>query len=132
MIKREELEKLSLERIADADILFNGHRYDGAVYLCGYAVEMWLKASICLTLQWEGYPSTNKEFEKYQSFRTHDLDVLLHLSGIEHVVKDVFISEWTVVCDWYPNVRYNPVNQQTVESASEMIESTKKMVEISC
>ena len=34
-------------------------------------------------LKWPGYPSTRREFEGYQSFRTHDLEILLHLSEIE-------------------------------------------------
>ncbi|MCB0065385.1 MAG: HEPN domain-containing protein [Caldilineaceae bacterium] len=68
-------------RLEDAEVLLAANRYDGAMYLCGYAVELALKARICRTLKWAGYPSTRKEFEGYQSLRTHDLKVLLHLSG---------------------------------------------------
>jgi hypothetical protein len=54
---------------------------DVAAYLCGYSIEMALKARICQTIGWAGYPETGAEFREYGSFKTHKLDVLLHLSG---------------------------------------------------
>ncbi len=63
-------------------------RYDGAVYLAGYTVELALKARICEVLNWSGYPATSKEFDGYRSFRTHDLRVLLSLSGRYRQVAD--------------------------------------------
>ena len=75
MLSVDELRSISGTRLEDAQTLFTAGRYDGVVYLCGYAVELALKARICETLNWDGYPSTNREFWDYQSFRTHDLKV---------------------------------------------------------
>jgi HEPN domain-containing protein len=97
MIPRNELKKIARARLKDADILMASRRYDGAIYLCGYAVEIALKARICQTLKWQGYPSSKREFHDYQSFRTHDLDVLLHLAGREQTIKTNFLAEWSAV-----------------------------------
>jgi hypothetical protein len=80
MIIVDKLEKLAQARLEDAEVLFKATRYDGSIYLCGYAVELALKARICKTLGWSGFPSTRSEFSNYQSFKTHNLDVLLRLS----------------------------------------------------
>ena len=57
MIPIRELKKLVSARLKDAEVLYKGKRYDGAVYLCGYAVELILKAKICKTLRWPEFPS---------------------------------------------------------------------------
>ena len=43
MISVQELESLCNDRLEDAKSLYHANRYDGAVYLCGYVVEMGLK-----------------------------------------------------------------------------------------
>ncbi|MBI4312373.1 MAG: hypothetical protein HY681_11420, partial [Chloroflexi bacterium] len=103
-------------------------RSDGAVYLCGYAVEMALKARICRTLRWEGFPETNAEFRDYQSFRIHDLAVLLHLSGIEHSVLDRFPVQWAAVSKWNPESRYAPIGTTSLQEATDMIEAARIIV----
>lgn len=87
MIAVGDLRGIAEARLEDATVLRTARRYDGAVYLCGYVVEIGLKARICGTLKWNEYPATASEFQRYQSFRTHDLDVLLHLSGREAKIK---------------------------------------------
>ncbi len=62
MITRTELRTLAVARLTDSQILFAGQRYDAAAYLCGYAIELALKARICKTLRWPNFPDTNKEF----------------------------------------------------------------------
>jgi len=62
MAIRTELRTLARARLKDAQILFAATRYDIATYVCGYAVEMALKARICHTLGWTNFPETNKEF----------------------------------------------------------------------
>ena len=51
-------------------------RYDGSVYLCGYVIELLLKARICKTLNWDGFPSDSKEFQNLNNFKTHNLEIL--------------------------------------------------------
>lgn len=98
------------------------------MYICGYAVEVALKARICKTLRWAGYPSTRKEFEKKETFRTHDLDLLLELSGIEEKIKRNFIAEWSTIGSWEPSARYRPIGSATKQDVELMIESTKILV----
>jgi hypothetical protein len=77
MITRSELRKLARTRLRDAEALFTTNRYDGSIYLCGYAIGLVLKARICRTLKWGGFPETRAEFKEFLSFRTHNLDTLL-------------------------------------------------------
>jgi HEPN domain-containing protein len=90
MVPIADLRKIAKGRLVDADVLFQAGRYDGAIYLCGYAVEIALKARICRTLKWPGYPSN---FTGYLSFKTHNLDILLHLSGVEAKIKSKYLAE---------------------------------------
>lgn len=50
MADKVQLTKIARARIEDAKVLVHSKRYDGAVYLCGYAVEIALKVRICRTL----------------------------------------------------------------------------------
>lgn len=77
-----------------------------AVYLCGYIVELALKARICRTLKWSTFPEKRSEFEGLQSFKTHDLAVLFRLSGREPFVRVSLFAEWTIFKEWNPEVRY--------------------------
>ena len=128
MILIADLKRIAKARIWDAEVLRDANRYDGAVYLCGYAVEIVLKARICRTLKWLGYPASYKEFEGYSSFRTHDLDVLLHLSGREAKIKAKHFAEWSVVATWDPNTRYRAVGTATAQDAGDMVKATKVLV----
>jgi hypothetical protein len=50
MISLAELEDIAATRLHDAKVLLEATRFDGATYLCGYAVERSLNARICRTL----------------------------------------------------------------------------------
>jgi hypothetical protein len=83
-------------------------RFDGGVHLCGYAVEVALKA--------------------YRSFLVHDLDFLLHLSGREQHMRTALFSEWSDVASWDPEVRYRPPGHATQLDLAQMIESARKIM----
>jgi HEPN domain-containing protein len=124
MLTRTELLKIKRARLKDAKILYQNRQYDGAVYICGYAVEIALKARICKTLKWiDGYPDTRKEFENYTSFKTHDLDVLLRISGIEEQIKKRFFSEWSTIAKWNPEARYKEIGKINKIEAGNMIQA---------
>ena len=129
MLPIAELRAIARARLDDAQVLLESHRYDGAVYLCGYAVEMALKARICETLRWEGYPSTNNEFRDYQTFRTHNLDVLLRLSGVEDDILRDFMSQWSAVAGWHPDLRYTPIGTASEGEARPMISSATLLLD---
>jgi hypothetical protein len=128
MISLKELQNLCRDRVKEAEALTKAKLYDGAYYLCGYAVEVGLKERICRTLHWQnGYPRTEAEFKNLTSFKTHDLDMLLHLSGIEDKVKNRFFSEWSIVTTWKPEIRYAS-RTKTAEMAKGMLEAVKKLL----
>jgi hypothetical protein len=128
MISRVELRRIARARLRDAEVLYAARRYDGAAYLCGYAVELTLKARICRTLRWTEFPATAGEFADYRSFRTHNLEVLLHLSGIENRIRSAYASQWMVVDTWDPESRYNPVGTAKKGATSDMIAATTALL----
>ena len=131
MISRNELRKISHARLKDAEVLYKNRRYDSAVYLCGYVVEVALKAKICKTLRWAGYTSTRSEFQAYQSFKTHDLDVLLSLSGVESKIRIQYFTEWSNIATWDSEVRYKSIVTAARSDAFNMIESAKTLLKVS-
>ena len=98
--------------------------------MCGYAVEVALKARICKTLRWSGFPETNAEFQSYRSFQTHNLEVLLHLAGRESQIKTQFIAEWSAVTTWDPEARYRAVGKATVTDLQLMVKSARTLLRV--
>ena len=79
--------------MGDAKALLEAGRYSGAVYVCGYVVELGLKRKICKTLNWDEYPIDSQ----YKALKTHELEVLLHFSGFKKFVIANLKAEWSVV-----------------------------------
>jgi hypothetical protein len=109
VISIADLRAIAKARLEDATLLFTNLRPDGALYLAGYAVELALKARICTTLNWTGFPEKRSEFENFSSFKTHKLDVLLALSGQEQRIKSQYLWAWSAVAVWDPEARYRPI-----------------------
>ncbi len=128
MIDRADLRNVASERLKDAEALLAAGRYDGAIYLGGYVVELALKSQICLLLNWKGFPQTKGEFQHYQSFRTHNLDVLLSLSGTEDKIKTRHLAEWSAVAAWDPEARYNPIGSAKKSDAELLVEAAKTLL----
>ena len=81
MLGIQGLIDIATARLKDAESLLAQHRYDGARYLCGYAVEIALKARIVRTLGLDGFPQDSGEFPELKSLQTHNLKMLLTFSG---------------------------------------------------
>lgn len=126
----KDLRTIAKARLRDADVLLKAGRFDGAFYLCGYALELGLKSRICKTLKWAGFPQTRQEFERYQSVKTHDLEVLLRFSGIEERIKRKYLSEWSVVLVWNPEKRYQSIGQSTAQQATDMLTAAKRLLKV--
>ena len=129
MLTVTELRAISAARLDDAQALFDAGHYDGVVYLCGYAVELALKARICETLNWSGYPATNREFRDYQSFRTHDLKVLLRLSGQESRIMQDLPDTWWAVSNWDPDLRYRIPGSASQSGAATLLERMRQVMQ---
>jgi HEPN domain-containing protein len=128
MILKDDLITIAHERLCDAEALLNADRADTAAYFCGYAIEIALKHKICVTLNWEGFPSINAEFNNYRSLKTHDLNILLSFTGIEIELKKSNMQEWALIGKWNPELRYNPRGMVSVEDARLMIEYVRKLI----
>lgn len=128
VIATTDLRGIAQARLDDADALLQANRCDGSVYLCGYAVEIALKAKICDCLKWPGYPDSTSEFKSYTSFRTHNLDVLLHLSGVEVLVKTQYMAEWSTVVQWDPEARYKTIGSTSLQDATVMLTASRTLV----
>ena len=130
MISLPELNGLAASRLADAQALYAARRFDGAVYICGYAIEIALKARICKSLNWSSFPSTRKDFDGLQSFKTHDLEILLRFSGIEDIIRLNHLAAWSKIEQWDPEKRYEPVGQTAPGNAHDFISATGQLLAI--
>ena len=130
MLTRTQLRRIAHARLQDARVLLRGRRYDSALYLCGYAVELALKARICTVLHWQGFPSTQAEFKGLASFKVHELETLLHLTGREAKIRASYMTEWSVVVQWNPEERYNPVGTAIRADVISMIKSVETLLRV--
>jgi HEPN domain-containing protein len=130
MLDQKEIIKIAEARLIDTKVLLSNKRFDGAVYLCGYAVELGLKSSICKTLGLCGFPETKTELKKYPKLWTHDLDELLKLSGIEAKVKKSYLAEWSLVSQWRPELRYQPIGNISEIDAKQMLIAVNNLLKI--
>ena len=107
-----DLQELSRTRLREAEALFAAGLYDGAIYLCGYVLEMALKACVCRTRDIPGYPDTEPGVR--QLFKTHDVGALELLAGLRSRVaqqKDLspeFERSWNRLILWNTDLRYKP------------------------
>lgn len=62
------------------------------------------------------------------SFKTHDLEVLLQLSGIGTKIRSKFPTEWDELADWDPEMRYNRVGSTAKAKAKQMIDAAKALL----
>jgi hypothetical protein len=130
MISRNDLRKIIKGRLKDSEVLLAGKRYDGAIYLCGYAVEMALKLRICQTLKWQSFPETPGEFSDLKSFQIHDLERLLRLTGRVDVVKPAYMTDWSIVLQWDQNARYKVPGSATRTDAVDMLNAAKTIIRV--
>jgi hypothetical protein len=128
MIPVPTLRSVAGARLRDAKVLLRAKRFDGAFYLCGYAVEVALKARFCRTLRWSEFPETSKEFSGLQWLKTHDLEMLLRLSGIEARVRAKRLAEWSIVVNWNPEKRYQPIGTSTLLQATDMVTAATRLL----
>ena len=123
MLDKTSLHSLAEERLKDARALLDKERYDGAVYIGGYAVELVLKARICDTLNVDEYPV------KLPGFKIHDLDTLLLLSGREKTIRNDHETVWSLATDkWGPHLRYRTINTISSKQAQDMIQAISNLL----
>jgi hypothetical protein len=129
MLSSSDLYTIARAHYDEAGILRDSRKPNGAVYLCGYSLELILKRRIVTHLVWDGYPETAREFENYKSYKTHDLNVLLRLSGLEKAVQadTTIFAKWQIAKQWTSEMRYK-VGAVTQAEAQDIISATKDVV----
>jgi hypothetical protein len=81
-------------------------------------------------LNWQEFPSSGGEFQAYRSFQTHELDVLLRLSGQEDRIKRKHFALWNDVAVWKVESRYNIIGTAQRSHAAKMIESAEQLLRV--
>lgn len=124
MATRRELQKLACLRLKEAEALFAARCYDGCAYLCGYIVELALKAAVCARLDLDEYPEKRLEGK----FKKHDFEDLKLLAGLERAFKTAdpnFLANWSVASEWKGVGRYEPEGTYDQSAASEILEGAR-------
>jgi HEPN domain-containing protein len=126
MVTRRELQSLAQLRLREAEVLFAAGFFDGCAYLCGYVVELALKARICATLGLNDYPEKGSRMK--DAFRTHDFDDLKLLAGMEHefsASRPVLLANWSIASKWKPERRYEPEGTYDRAAAEEILNAIR-------
>ncbi|MEO8210850.1 MAG: hypothetical protein ABI840_09820 [bacterium] len=147
MISKKDLKELAHVRIKDVNILFYNNRHLGSQYLAGYSVELMLKYNVCKLFNLSnGYPESRSDLESYLSgikvnflnamkniglrtFKTHNLNDLLLISGKEFDVKNLHLKEWKDILFWNPELRYLNFRQNKSES-KKFLSSVNKILKV--
>jgi hypothetical protein len=104
---KSEFEGIAGVRAFEAKTLLEAGCPSGAMYLCGYAIELALKAVIS-----KGFDANTIPDKKLiNSIYVHDLNALVKLAGLEPALEDAkrsseFEANWEIVKDWSETKRY--------------------------
>jgi hypothetical protein len=83
----EEIKKLADLRLEEAQILLENGKTNGAFYLLGYTIELYLKYKICKLLNidnlFDEKCTLRKYFDGRNPFFSHDLNTLFVFSGLK-------------------------------------------------
>jgi len=125
MATREQLQELARLRLREAEALFAAGFYDGCAYLCGYVVELALKARICATLSINSYPERSR---LKPAFLIHELDDLKLLAGMENeftLAHQSRFNNWSIASKWKPERRYEPEGTYSQADAQEILDAIR-------
>ena len=109
MLTRNDLQALAQARLDDAKVLYQSSRNSGAYYLCGYVIELALKACIAKHFQADAIPQKNFVLSVY----THNVETLMSLAGlrpqfdIDVKGNAALASAWGIVTKWNEESRYS-------------------------
>ncbi len=103
LIKATVFRAASIERWKDAKCLSEGDRFQGAIYLCGYALECELKFSVCM-----GRGTSHLE-EGVAKKLGHKLPELLDAAGLSSPLarkRDLWVAFQAISRRWSTEIRY--------------------------
>ena len=124
-MNRVDLQQLAELRLREAEALLSAGCWDGAYYLCGYAVECGLKACIAKKTREHDFP----DLELVRSSYTHKFQDLVTVAGLEKDWKQrqdqnpKFRAYWNTIKDWRETGRYQrhdePQARALIEAVSD-------------
>lgn len=102
-IRADAFRAASVERWKDAECLHRGGRFQGAIYLCGYALECELKSLVCA--------ARGGSIERGQARKLgHDLLPILDAAGLREQlfgIKDLWSAFQEMSPQWSVEMRYS-------------------------
>jgi hypothetical protein len=126
MATRLQLQELALLRLQEAEALFAIGLHDGCAYLCGYVIELALKARICATLGVKEYPDKGSRLR--EAMKSHGLEDLGLLAGMGHELtpaRPVLLANWSLVIEWKPEWRYDPKGSYDRATAARLLDAIR-------
>ena len=129
-MNRDGFKRITRIRLTETRILLRTKHYDGAYYLCGYAVECALKACIAKQTKRYEFPDKDKVRDSY----THKLSQLVKLAGLQTALElesasnPGFGVNWATVKDWSEESRYAEHSEQTARDLYAAVTSRKNGV----
>jgi hypothetical protein len=115
IIRAAVFRQASIERLLDAKCLHEAGRFQGAIYLCGYALECKLKFCVCAA---RGV--THLEEIEAKSLG-HGLDKSLHAAGLDEKLyksEDLRVAFLRIIRQWSTEIRYSGSARNDRESES--------------
>jgi hypothetical protein len=115
VVKATVFYQASIERLLDAKCLHEAGRFQGAIYLCGYALECRLKFCVCMT---RGAPHLEEGEARSLG---HGLEKSLHAAGLyEKLYKneDLIVAFLRITRQWSTEIRYSGSARNDRESVS--------------
>jgi hypothetical protein len=104
IIRAAVFRQASIERLLDAKCLQEAGRFQGAIYLCGYALECHLKASVCAA---RGVAHIEEAEAKDLG---HSLEKSLHAAGLTKKldrIEDLRVAFLRITRQWSTEIRYS-------------------------
>ncbi len=128
MIALIDFEQMARDKLVDADCLFKGNRFDGAVYLAGYALEIALKVRLCKNNGLLSFPEKKDECSSLTNkWFIHSLVKLESHSGLN--LSSSHLTEWSIVKNWDVEARYKN-SQASQLDARDFLDSVQILLAI--
>lgn len=126
-MNKDDFKDLAQIRLREANALLKNGRYEGAYYLCGYAIECGLKACIAKKTKRYDFPDKKTVIDSYK----HDLSNLVGTAGLElkldkEIEKNAkFEVNWGIVKDWSVVSRYEKHNEKEARDLFSAVSNKK-------
>jgi len=124
VIRATVFRQASIERLLDASCLHQAGRFQGAIYLCGYALECKLKFRVCAA-----HGLAHMEEAEAKSLG-HDLGRSLHATGLAKKLlknEELRVAFLRIVRQWSTEIRYSGSASSDRESES-FLRDTRALV----